>query len=315
MNMDDVNKKTFNLQQIIALGATILTAFQAALLLAGRSSVCINDGCRIVDELAKVSPLYFNLAGLLYFQLIFWSLRWFNRRPGRRFDWPAIFLLAGLVGESVLLSYQLVVAKVICSYCIIVFAFVVALNILHGRRQIVYGLAIIVASILSFNTLSFTSANVSSNSFSLDQGVYGIKTCTHPSKQLFLIFSFNHPQCINVLEALQNCTSCDLYLNPIDQVAAPPLVGIDQRESYNPEINRAILSIFGIDQVPVLLAKNLNGYTFISGEDQIINYVQQACYTEDPLMYLESSMPEKNKIDLFTETDDECSVEINCEEK
>ena len=229
----------------------------------------------------------------------------FNRKPGRKFDWPAILLLAGLVGESVLLFYQLVVAKVICSYCIIVFAIVVMLNILHGRRQIAYGLAILAASLLPFSTLSFTSPNASSESFSLDQGVYGVKTCTHPSKQLFLIFSFDCPRCINVLEALENCSSCDLYLNPVDQVAAPPLVGIDQRESYNPEINRAILSLFGIDKVPVLLAKKLNGYTFISGADQIINYVQQACYTEDPLMYLESSMPEKNKIDLFTESDDE----------
>ena len=313
--MGDINKKAIYLQQVIALCASILTAVQSALLLVGESSICINDGCRSVDALTKVSPLYFNLMGVLYFQLVFWSLRWFNRKPGRKFDWPAIFLLAGLVGESVLLSYQLVVAKVICSYCIIVFAIVVMLNILHGRRQMAFGLAILAASLLPFSTLSFTSPNVTSDSFSLDQGVYGVKTCTHPSKQLFLIFSFECPHCINVLEALENCSSCDLYLNPIDQVAAPPLVGIDQRESYNPEINRAILSLFGIDEVPVLLAKNLNGYTFISGEDQIINYVQQACYTEDPLMYLESSMPEKNKIDLFTESNDECSVEINCEEK
>ena len=313
--MGNFNKKTYNLQLVIALGATLLTAVQTVLPLVGQSAVCLNDGCQTVDELTKVSPIYLNLMGVVYFQLVFWSLRWFYRKPGRKIDWPAIFLLAGLVGESVLLSYQLVVAQIICSYCIIVFSIVVLLNILQGRRQIAYGLAILVASILPFITLSFTATNASSDSFSLDQGVYGVKTCTHPSKQLFLIFSFDCPHCINVLEALENCSSCDLYLNPIDQVASPPLVGIDQREAYDPQINRAILSLFGIEEVPVLLAKNMNGYTFISGENQIINYVQQACYSEEPLLYLESRMPEKNKIDLFMESNDECSIEINCEEK
>ena len=42
--------------------------------------------------------------------------------------------------------------------------------------------------------------------------------------------------------------------------------GIEPRKDYNPDVNRAVLSLFGIDEVPALLAKSMNGYTFITGD-------------------------------------------------
>ena len=313
--MKSGNIKASYLQQVIALGASGIIAIQFIFLLAGRPTLCLNDGCRIVDALTTVSPTYFNLMGLIYFQAVFWSLRWSKHKTKGKFDWPVLLLLAGLVGESVLFSYQLVVVKVICSYCILIFTCVLLLNVLHGLRQTAYGLVIFSASLLPFSTLSFTSPGVVADSFSLDQGVYGVKTCSKPSKQLYLIFSSNCPHCINVLEALENCSSCDLFLNPVDRIDSSPISGIDQRAVYNPEINRAVLSLFSIKEVPVLLAKNMKGYTFITGEHQIINYVRQSCFTRDPLLYFDSNISDNNKIDLFTESDGECSIEINCEKE
>ena len=56
-----------SLATCIALLAGLLTAAQSGFILLRGDSFCLNDGCRVVEELTRVPPLVVNLAGLLFF--------------------------------------------------------------------------------------------------------------------------------------------------------------------------------------------------------------------------------------------------------
>jgi hypothetical protein len=51
----------------LALLGALGSAVQSAMLLARGEALCFNEGCRIVESLTRVSPLYINLAGLGFF--------------------------------------------------------------------------------------------------------------------------------------------------------------------------------------------------------------------------------------------------------
>ena len=58
----------------IAFLASVLTAVQAFSIYIQGQALCFNNGCAIVDSLTTVSPLFFNIAGFLFFQiLILWT--------------------------------------------------------------------------------------------------------------------------------------------------------------------------------------------------------------------------------------------------
>jgi uncharacterized membrane protein len=299
-------------KQIIAMAASAATALQALLILMGQSTVCLSEGCHIVEKLTVVSPLYLNLAGFIYFQAIFWSLRLTDKYAPGGFDWPALLLLTGMAADSVLIAYQVFVARTVCFYCLLIFSVVLTLNLLHGIRQSIRAVAVSSAIVVPFLVLFFLPAGITPRNFSLDLGVYAVRTCSQPTKQIYLIFSDNCPHCRNVLQALENCSSCDLFLNPIDRLDTPPMEGIQVRPSYSPEVNRILLAQFGIEQVPVLIAKSGDGYDFVRGEQRIIDYVQQACFTQNPLLFFDKPLSEKESIDVFTQEQGECSVQLDC---
>ena len=115
--------------QWLALSASLIIIGQIVFILANGSAVCPNSGCELVEQLTALSPLYFNLLGLLFFQIVYWSLRFSKNRPLNDFDFSGLLLLAGLAVEGVLLAYQLFVARVVCSYCLLIFLFVIILNL------------------------------------------------------------------------------------------------------------------------------------------------------------------------------------------
>ncbi|KPJ78447.1 MAG: hypothetical protein AMJ54_03670 [Deltaproteobacteria bacterium SG8_13] len=300
------------IKQAVALAASAVTALQTLLVLMGRSTVCLSEGCHIVEKLTIVSPLYMNLAGLIYFQAVFWTLLVGRGKPAGRFDWSAMLLLAGMAADSVLLSYQIFVARTLCIYCVLIFTIVLTLNLLHGFRQSVGAVAVSSAIVAAFLVLFFLPVGITPRNFSLDQGVYAVRTCSQPTKQVYLIFSNDCIHCKNVLQALENCSSCDLFLNPVDRIDTPPMDGIQLRSAYSPEVNRILLAQFGIEQVPVLIARSGEGFDFVRGEKRIVDYVQQACFTQNPLLYLDKPVAEKESIDVFTQEQGECSVQLDC---
>ena len=145
---------------------------------------------------------------------------------------------------------------------------------------------------------------------------YGVKSCSTPTKEIFLIFSSNCPYCENVLQTLSNCNSCDLYLNPINQIDSLEYMELDLNPEFSPEINRLVLGVLGIDTVPVLVAKSAEGFRFIKGEKKILNYVSHACFTNADVLYYEDSIPTGDEgITVISDQEGECSVAIDCDPK
>ena len=140
--------------QVLALIASLVTAIQVIYSIVNGSSICLNQGCEVIDRLTALSPLYLNFLGFVYFQVVFWSLRILKNKSLGGFDWTGLLLLAGFAAEGVLSAYQFFVAQVICSYCILIFVFVIILNFMHGQKQIISGVAILIATFISFSLLS-----------------------------------------------------------------------------------------------------------------------------------------------------------------
>lgn len=304
----------FKIMRWIALGAGTVIALQIAIFLTTGSSICLNAGCKIVEQLTTVSPLYLNIIGLIYFIALFWLL--FNLEPTFWLDVDLIglMLVSGLVFDAVLIAYQIFVARTFCSYCTIIFALMIILTMLYGLRQMAVGITVLTAVGLSFSMLTFFPIGATSKTYSLKTASYGVKSCSSPTKEIYLIFSADCPHCQKVIETLNNCNSCDLYLNPVDSVKSLHLSGLELNQQFAPEINRLILKVLAIDSVPVLVVKDAESYRFIRGESTIINFISRACFTHENVLYFDKApVSSDNEIMVFTNKDEECSLAIDCD--
>jgi uncharacterized membrane protein len=303
----------YRIMRIMALSASILIAIQVIASLLSGSILCPNSGCEVVESLTTISPLLLNIWGFIFFQLVFWLLYFRKTKPLNQIDLLGLLLIAGLAFETALLAYQIFIAHALCSYCLVIFAFVIVLNLLYGKRQTAAGIAVLSAILISFSVLTFFPMGAQSQTYSLKEAAYGVKSCSSPTKEVYLIFSSDCPHCQKVIQTLNNCNSCDLYLNPIDNIGSLNMDELERIQSFSPEINRLVLSVLGIDSVPVLVVKTAGSYIFIRGERQIINFIELACFTHDNVLYLDDSLYSEDKeITGFTEQEEECSVEIDC---
>ncbi len=141
------------LASFLALAAALLTAAQSAFILLRGDAFCLNEGCRVVEDLTRVPPLVVNLAGLVFFLALIFGLRASGSLRRRLPRFVAPLLLAGLAVEGVLFGFQLFVAEAFCSYCLAVLGAVVALNLLLGARQAAHGLLFFLAALLAFSSL------------------------------------------------------------------------------------------------------------------------------------------------------------------
>jgi hypothetical protein len=309
-------EKKYKIMRIVALCASIVSGLQAAINLVTGSSICPNAGCKVVESLTSIPPLYLNILGCIFFQLVFWLLGKAKSKPGPNHHLVGPILLCGLAFDSALLAYQIFVARSLCSYCLLILFFVIMLNILYGARQMAIGLAISLAVVISFSILTLFPTGAGSKPYSLKHASYGLKSCASPTKEIYLIFSSDCPHCQQVIESLNNCNSCDLYLNPIDNMSSLNINGLELNRSFSPQVNRLILEIFGIDSVPVLVVKDEQGYRFVRGEKRILSFIRRACFTHDEVLYLDKSPAAADReITVLTEEDEECSVEIDCQSK
>jgi uncharacterized membrane protein len=309
--MENTNNR--KMMRIAAMFASILIAAQVFIGFISGSIVCPNAGCEVVESLTTISPLVLNIMGFIFFQTVFWLLYLGKTKTPYEIDLLGLLLIAGLAFDAALFAYQIFIARAFCSYCLVILAFVIVLNLLYGGRQTAAGIAVFSAVLISFSVLTFFPTGAQSQSYSLKEAAYGVKSCSSPTKEVYLIFSSDCPHCRKVIKTLNNCNSCDLYLNPIDKIGALQLDDLERIKSFSPEINRLILSVLGIDSVPVLVVKSAGSYRFIRGESQIISFIERACFTHDNVLYLDESLYSEDKETTgFTEQEEECSVEIEC---
>lgn len=322
-----MSNKRHRLVQWTSLLAGGFIALQIAFILARGEAFCLNDGCRVVEKLTTIPPLYINLAGLIYFIALFSVSRWPKVGSASGFDHPRLLLLLGLAVEGVLLGYQIFVIQTFCSYCLIILIIIIGLNIICGWQQIRFGIPLFIAMIAAFAALNFSPASLLAlRSESLDSGTYAVRNCAAPAKKLYFFFSSGCPHCKKVLSVLENCNNCEFHFNPIDTKQTLALPELEYTPSYSASLNRVILSMLNITTIPVLLVQNPDGLTFIKGEEAISRYISKFCFLQDTepsdMTNLEDH-PEKN-LNIFDEQqgmnlidgqEGECAIEVECPEE
>lgn len=312
--MNFIGKTLRILSLTIAMAGSILTVVQIFLLLFDQQTICFNDGCEIVETLTTVSPVIFNLAGLAFFQAVFWVLYFAKIKESHWTTLGKAILLAGLGAEGVLVGYQHFVIDVFCSYCLIILGIVVALNLLQSLKHILYGIAIFLAIQIGFAGLQFSSP-ISEKGFMLDKGT--ITTMAGPDKdnQFYLFFASACPHCEDVIETLEEMPSCSISFNPIDLVKEINLPEEHTLLPYNSDVNRDFLASFNINAVPVLLQKSSDKYTVIRDKYEIISTIKENCYVEETGTS-EMGTTEQG-VDQFlpppNSADENCVIDTDCE--
>jgi len=298
---------------IVALLGALGAAAQVLVLLARGEAICFNEGCRVVEGLTRVPPLFINLAGLGFF-LAAAALAWRAPASAAARRLLGVTLLAGVAVEGVLFGFQYFVAKAFCAWCLSVFGLVALLNALAGTRQALRAAAVLAASLAAFAALSFGVIKPPAGGRALDGGTYGVRRCAEPAKQVYLVFSSSCPHCAEVLRALEACNSCNFHFNPIDQIAGLDLPGVERAASYDPGVNRGLLSLLGIEEVPVLLAPGPEGVSVIRGEKRILAYIRAECFRASPVLNIDPSrLLGAGSLDFFRdEKDDGCNVTVDC---
>jgi hypothetical protein len=299
----------------IALGGAAMAGAQAVLLAVRGRILCLNDGCRVIEGLTTVPPLVFNVAGVLWFAATALVLRGAARRHHVPAELPRLLLLAGVGVEGVLLGYQAFVAHAFCAYCLVVCALVLLLNALAGVRQALAAAVVLGAALTAFAALRFglPPQAPAPGAKGLDTGTFAVRRCSDPAKQLYLIFSSTCPHCREVMMALENCNSCNFHFNPIDRISTLDLEGIERTKSYDPEVNRTLLGLLGVDEVPVVLAQGPEGISVIRGQQRIVAYIREECFRTAPLLNVDPSRAlAPDSMQIFRQPNDGCSVTVEC---
>jgi uncharacterized membrane protein len=262
---------------LLSLLSSLLTATQVLFILFSGDGLCFSNGCRIVDSLTTVPPLAFNLMGLLFFQAIFWGV-WLDRRRAGRFT-PAvkILLLAGMASEGVLVSFQYYITEIFCAYCLVILACIVLLNITFGFRQMASGLLIFAAVLMAFSSLQFYNPLSQSEESTLEKGTYGMRHASGAGPELFLFFSSSCLHCENIIETLKRRNACTIRFQPVDEIRDLDFPGLQKAPDSSFAVNRKLLKSLGLEEVPVLLAKDAGGIQILKGEGSIRAYLERNC--------------------------------------
>jgi hypothetical protein len=263
-----------------------------------------------------VSPLYINLAGLGFFLAVA-ALAWRAPASGTVRRLLGVLLLAGVGAEGVLFGYQLFVAQAFCGWCLTVFGLIALLTLLAGGRQTLRAAAVFAAALVAFSVLRFGVVRSPEGGRALDRGTFGVRRCENPAKQLYLVFSSSCPHCAEVLRTLESCNSCNFHFNPIDPLAGLDLPGVERSAAWDPAVNRELLALLGIDEVPVLLVPGPEGMSIIRGEKRILAFIRAECFRAEPVLNIDPSrVLGDGALELFRdEKDDGCNVKVDCPEE
>ena len=254
--------------QFLALVASLLVAGQIGFTLYQGTPFCLNDGCKIVEKLTRVSPLVFNAVGLFFFQVIYWSLR---AARGERRRLPAfvpVLLLAALGVEAILTSFQYLVAHTFCAYCLTILGVIVLLNCLLGFRQILAGTLVVATATLAFASLDLHQPAAGQQAFTA--GVFASRPGVSKYPEHYLFYASTCAHCEKVIAFLKTNGRVTVHFNPIDQVRTLDLANATINAAYAPASNKALLAALGISEIPVLMTRTPDGWIVRRGETAVL---------------------------------------------
>ena len=301
------------LSRLIALIGSVVTLIQALLLWSEREGICFNDGCEVVESLTTIDPIFINLGGFVFFQLIFWST-WLAGNKPQLMGAVRIFLLAGIAVEAVLVAFQYLVAQVFCSYCLIILGFVVSLNLLAGFRHVIAAIIIFTAVLASFAGLQFSGA-ASRLPDRLDEGVFASLQGAGGERR-YLFISSTCKYCEEVVVSMQDGFNCAVQFNPIDRLTEFYLPQAERLPTYDPAVNKSFLQQLNLDQIPALYIERDTGFSVITGAGPILDYLEAECRERtqpEPTLEL-NGVSQSPGFDFLQPQDESCSVDTDCEE-
>lgn len=297
----------------IALVGSIVTLVQALLIAYEQETICFNNGCAVVDNLTTVDPIFINLGGFVFFQIIFWGI-WFARQKHERMRYVKVFLLAGIAVEGVLVSFQYFVAQIFCSYCLLILAIIVLLNLLAGLRHFISSSIIFFAVLAGFASLQFAGTNNQSIK-DIEAGTFAILRGSEVEKR-YLFFSSTCKYCEEVIVSLNKDNECGIHFNPIDEITDFSLTNADLQGLYEPAINRAIMGGLGLEQIPVLIILRDSGFEVINGAAAIKRYLGEKCRVPSPQIISGgiTGSSSSSGYDALIPMDESCKVAADCED-
>ncbi|WP_028586002.1 hypothetical protein [Desulfogranum mediterraneum] len=306
------------LLSLLALLASAITAGQIGMILVQGDPLCLNQGCEVVEQLTRVPPLFFNLAGLFFFQSLYWGVRWANRGSAISQKLVPLLLLVGACTEGVLISFQHLVAQTFCSYCLLIFACILLANLLSGARHFFYALVLFSGVSAAFFSLEHTPAAQKIGSYT--SGVFASRMGTTQVPASYLFYSTSCSHCKEVNAFLAKEEGLSVHFNPIDNPGSAPLPQATLRESYSSRANRQFLASLGLDEIPVLLVPGDTDYRIVKGKTGIIRTLSELSQQAEAM----KDNPEEDAaaaISPFTgleeeeNSDEGCTVGSSCEEE
>ncbi len=301
-----------------ALIGCLITGVQNVLIYIQGEGVCFNESCKIVDSLTLVDPLYFNIAGFFFFLIAAIGLSRARKGSNLWQRFTSLLLLAGLAAEAVLLSFQILISQVLCSYCLIILALVVLANLFMGLKQMFKGIVVFSAVLIASFSLDYQGAAFTPKP--LEQGTMARYQPENSSTRFVLFISSSCAHCQSVLERLKDNPSCAVDFNPVDRYDGFSFPGAETVAGYKPKINLYFLKKLGITEVPVLFDQQDTSMTLIRGSEAIKAYIDQQCgprLPQTPLQSSEqmSSMSTSSYPLPLPGEEDGCKIEEDCEDQ
>lgn len=296
------------LGQFLALVASLLIAGQIGYIYYLGTPLCLNEGCKVVEKLTRVSPLIINGVGLFFFQLVYWGLL---SARGEQRRVPSIIktiLLAALAVEAVLISFQYLVAQSFCVYCLIILGFVVLLNFLLGARQVVASVLIFATVTMAFASLDLSKGTTEKQAFTA--GVFAQRPGLLKYPEHHLFYSSTCAHCQKVIAAVKDNAKLTIAFNPIDKVTGLDLAQISYTPAYEPSVNKALLSALGIDEIPVLMTRTSDGWIIRQGESALLAYLGTTPVARE----VNGGQSDLLDIPEIPDSSDGCQVSSDCPE-
>lgn len=298
---------------LAALLGFLITGVQSVLIYTQGEGVCFNDGCRIVDSLTLVDPLYFNLVGAGYFLILTIGLSRARKGSDLGLRFTSLLLLAGLAAEAVLLAFQLIISQALCSYCLIILGLIVLANLFLGLKQLFKGIVIFSAIMIASFSLDYHGGTIKLEP--LEKGTMASYRPNDFKTRFTLFISSSCTHCQSVLTSLETNGSCAVDFNPVDRYDTFSFPDAQAVPGYQPEINLGFLKRVGITEVPVLLHQEGSTMTLISGEQAIKRFIDQRCRAALPQASLKSSGQLSSSYSApLPPEEDGCTIEEDCED-
>lgn len=305
----------------LALLGSILTAVQTGLILLNKESICFNDGCSVVESFTKVPPFFFNLAGFVYFFSLFYIFIKARKGPDTWRQLATLMLLGGMAAEGVLVAFQHFIVNVFCSYCLIVFSFIVLLSLTMGFKQFLRGISAFAAVLIAFSVLQFSTPTIKP----IETGTYGTVSGTTDQGKLVLLFSETCTHCEEIIDELRKNNSCEINFNPIGKITDWSFDGLEKRSSYDPDFNIKFLANLGLNEIPALAVFKNDSISVLRGKYTIKEFLRQNCQINEGTANQQSSseMSQSSHQEYFSSSDglnylyeeeeDNCSVSDSSE--